>query len=271
MSKALLIFALVVCLGCTGCRSSNNGGDASRNPAPAAIAGKWAVVFSSTQNPARNFPYTAVETNLTQSGTTVSAGDQATYIIPFGPQGIDQPIAPLNYCGGLPTGSFNATIIGRSLTFTLVENGAVGTYTVTGTATIASDGDTISGTYNAPAACGAAADAGTLSGTLVPLVSGSYNTLFDTGPGPTLAITEDSAHSVTATGTYESSSFSLSGVIVGGSLTLSGNIPNLGFVIYFAYYLNPPLVSLVPAVNGISAQTGDFLIFGPSIGLATRQ
>ena len=270
MNKSFLI-CVVICLGCAGCRSSSNSDDSAGNPTPAAIAGKWAILFSSTQNPAGNYPYAVVETNLTQNGATVFAGDHATFVTLFGDQGIDQPVAPLNPCGGLPTGLFNATVAGQSLRFTVVENGPIGSYKVSGTATIASDGDTISGSYNAPAACGADTDAGTLSGTLVPSISGSYSTLFDTGPGPTLVITEDLAHSVSAAGSYQGSSFSLSGVIVGGFLSLSGNIPNLGFVLYSAYYLNPPLTVLMPTVNGISTQTSDFVIFGPSIGLVRRQ
>jgi hypothetical protein len=87
-----------------------------------------------------------------------------------------------------------------------------------------------------------------------------------------MTLSEDSEHHVTATGIYQGSSFSLSGAIVGGSLTLSGNIPGLGGVIYSAYYLNPQLVSMMPAVNGVATQTGDFLIFGPGLtGLATKQ
>jgi len=273
VKQAFLTFVFVVCFGLGGCGTSSSGGIGGGTPPPAGVAGKWEIIFTSTQNPSGSYPHTAIETNLTQAGSSTFAGDQATFVIPFGALGIDQPVGPLNPCGGLPQAAINGTLSGQNLSFTLIEIGSAGSYTVTGTATISSDGHTISGSYTAPAACGIAADAGTLNGTLVPFVSGTYATVFDTGPGPTMTITEDSTHNLTVTGIYQGSSFTLSGAIVGGFLALSGNIPGLGGVIYIADYLNPPLVSLVPAVNGMSTQAGEFLIFGPgaSIGLATKQ
>ncbi len=272
MNRSLLTLVALVCFGCGGGGGSNNGGNGGGSPTPAAIAGKWEIISSSTQNPGGSYPYAAIEANLTQTGTSVFAGDQAAFVILFSAQG-PGALAPLNPCGGLPQAAFNGTVSGQSLTFTLTETGPGGSYVITGTATVSSDAQSISGSYTSPAACGTAADAGTLSGTLVPSVNGTYATTFGTGLALPLTLTEDSAHDVTAMGSYQGSGFTLSGAIVGGFLTLSGNIPGLGAVILPAYYLNPPLVPLVPAVNGISTQAGDFVIFGPSdsTGLAIKQ
>jgi len=272
VKQTFLTLVALVCFGCGCGGGSNDGGNGGGSPTPAAIAGKWEIISSSTQNPGASNPYAAIETNLTQTGTSVFAGDQATGVISFGAQGLGA-LGPLNPCGGLPQATINGTVSGQNLSFTLTESGPGGSYTVTGTATISSDAQTILGSYTAPAACGSVADAGTLSGSLVPWVSGTYATTFDTGLALPLMLTEDSAHDLTATGSYQGSGFTLGGAIVGGFLTLSGNIPGLGGVILPAYYLNPPLVPLVPAVNGISTQTGDFVIFGPgdSIGLAIKQ
>lgn len=274
MNKTLLILVALVCFGCSGGGGggSNNGGDGGGTPAPAAVAGKWEIISTSTQNPGGSYPYAAIEANLTQTGTSVFAGDKAAFVILFSAQG-PGALAPLNPCGGLPQATINSTLSGQNLSFTLTETGPGGSYVITGTATVSSDAQSISGSYTSPAACGTAADAGTLSGTLVPSVNGTYATTFGTGLALPLTLTEDSAHDVTATGSYQGSSFTLSGAIFGGSLTLSGDIPGVGGVILSAYYLNPPLVSLLPSVNGVSTQTGDFLIFGlgDSIGLATKQ
>jgi hypothetical protein len=272
MKKALFSFVAVACLGCGGCGSSNYSGNGGGTPTPLAVAGKWQIISSSTQNPGGFTPYAAIETNLTQTGTSIFSGNLTSVVIPFGAQGIG-PLAPLNPCGGIPQAVINGSISGQDLSFTLTQTGPSGSYIINGTATVSPDAQTIMGSYTAAAACGAAADAGTFSGTFVPTINGTYATAFNTGPGPTMTITEDSSQGVTATGSYQGANFSLSGRMIGGTLTVSGNIPGLGFVIFVADYLNPPLVSLMPAVNGVSTQAGEFVIFGPlgSIGLATKQ
>ena len=102
VKKTLLTPVLVACFVLGACGSSGSTGNGEGNPPPAGIAGKWEIISTSTQNPAGSYPHTAIETNLTQAGTSVFAGDQATYVIPFGAQGIDEPVGPLNPCGGLP-------------------------------------------------------------------------------------------------------------------------------------------------------------------------
>jgi hypothetical protein len=112
MRKSLLALMALVCFGCSGCGSSNSGGDSGGNPPPATITGKWEIITSSTQSPGGSYPYMAIETNLTQSGTTVSSGDLPTDLLSFGAQGIVEPITPSNPCGLLPTGTIEGAISG---------------------------------------------------------------------------------------------------------------------------------------------------------------
>jgi hypothetical protein len=279
MKKVLLSLALLGCAGCSGLNSSSNnssnnsGGGGNPAPTPAAMAGKWEIISTSTQNAGGSYPYAGIEAILSQTDTSISSSNQATIVIPFVVQGTNYTIASGTACGGYQA-TVTGTVTGQSLSFTLTETSNTGTYVVTGTATINSNNNAMTGTYTSTGGCGSPADSGTFSGTLIPSVSGTYATTFSSGATATLVVTEDASHNVTATGSYQGSSYTLSGNIIGGGLELSGTIPGIGQVQYLGFYLNSPLISLVPTINGISASSGDFLIFGVTdgtVGIGKKQ
>jgi len=270
MKKVLLSLALFLCAGCGG---GGGGGGGNPPPTSAAIAGKWQIISTSKQNAGASYPYAGIEAILSQTDTSVSSGNQATVVIPFYVQGVNFGVADGTACGGYQA-TVSGTVSGQSFNFTFTMTGAGGSYSATGTATVNSSNNSMTGTYTTTGGCGSPADSGTFSGSLIPSISGTYATTFDNGATPTLVVTEDSSHNVTATGTYQGSSFTLSGNIVGGALELTGTIQGIGQVQYLGFYMNPPLITLVPTVNGISANNGDFLIFGVtdgSIGIGKKQ
>lgn len=274
MRKVLITLALFCCFGCGGGGSSPSGSAAGGggNPAPQNIGGKWQIIASSTQNSGSGFPYTAIEAILTQTETSVSAGDQAAIVIPFYVQGANYNIASGDACGDYAA-TVSGTISGSNITVTLTEGSGTNTYVVNATGTISSDSKKITGTYNASGGCGVAGDAGTFVGTLISSVSGNYNVTFGTGTNFGLSLTEDSRHNLTASGTYSGSSYTLTGEAVGGAIELQGTIPGYGSVQYVGFYFDSTLVSLVPTAGGITTQVGDFIIFGSdgSVGLAVKQ
>jgi hypothetical protein len=275
MKKVILSLALLVCAGCGGSNSNSGGGSGGGNPTPtpAAIAGKWEFISVSTQNAGAGYPNAGIEAILSQTDTSVSSGNQATIVIPFFVQGTNYGIASGTSCGGYQA-TVSGTVSGQTFSFTLTETNTTGSYVVTGTATINSSNNSMTGTYTTTGGCGSPADAGSFSGTLVPSISGTYATTFNTGATPALTVTEDASHNVTATGTYQGSSYTLSGNIIGGGLELTGTIPGIGQVQYLGFYMNSPLISLVPTINGISVSNGDFLIFGVtdnSVGIGKKQ
>jgi hypothetical protein len=187
---ALLHFVFLLS-GCGG-NSSGGGNQTPPPPTPAAVAGKWEFVAVSTLNPGATYPDTLVEANLSQTDTTVSAGTAATSLVPFysnqGGYGVELPVQ--NVCGG--TGeTVSATVSGQSFSFTLTEAGPNGTYTVTGTATVNSNGQVMTGTYTSAAACGFPNDAGNLTGTLIASISGTYLITFSDGSTSTATVPDD--------------------------------------------------------------------------------
>jgi len=271
VKKTLLICAALAFCGCSG-GSSNSGGSGGGTQTPAAVAGKWDIISVSTQNPGASYPYAAIEANLSQTDTTVSAGAAATQVLPFYVQGGTFGVASENACGGTSE-TVSASVSGNNFTFTLTETGPNGTYNITGTATVSSDGTTMTGNYSAAAACGFSSDAGTFTGSLISSVSGTYSVNDGTGTNNTITVTEDGSHNLTVTGSSQGSSFTLTGEAIGGLMVLSGNVPGIGLTDYVAIYLTPQLVTLVPTINGVATTAGQFVIFGSdgSIGLATKQ
>lgn len=273
MKNALAAVVLLCCVGCGGGgggNSTSTGGGG--NPSPASIGGKWQIIATSTQNPGANFPYAGIEAILSQTDTSVSAGNQAALVIPFYLQGTSYYIASGDACGDY-LATISGTISSSNITITLTEGSGANTYVVSATGTISNNNTKIAGTYSAPGGCGVAADSGTFVGTLIPSVSGNYNVTFGTGTNFGLSLTEDSNHNLTASGTYQGSSYTLTGETVGGAIELQGTIPGYGSIQYVGFYFDSTLVSLVPTVGGISTRTGDFIIFGSdgSVGFASKQ
>lgn len=258
LSSIPMFALLVTLLSCGG--GSGSGSGVGSQPNPVNVQGKWEVIALSTLNPTAPYPDTLIEANLSQTGSSVSAGAQSVALVPFyhnggANWGIANPT--VNVCGG--TGeTIDATITaGTSLTFTLTESGPDGTYTVSGTAMISADGKTMIGTYTSAAACALPADAGSLTGALVPSFSGTYTATFSDGSTAALTVTEDANYNLTINATEQGQAFTLSGEAVGGGFSVSGTVPGAGEVTYEGVYLTSELVPLIMNINNVLTQTGD--------------
>jgi len=269
MKKFFLPVFILICAGCSGGGNGSDGGGG--NNSPATIAGNWQIISTSTQNPGQSFPHAAIETLLSQTGTKVFSGSQATLVIPFYVQGTNYSVGE-SACGGIQA-TIDGTISGHTLNFTLTETGPSGSYTVTGTGTVSSNERSVTGTYSSTAACGFGGDAGTFTGTWIGSISGNYSVSFDTGTTLQLAVSENEQQIVVATGSYSGSSFTLNGGMLGGLLALQGTVEGVGQVDYLALYLDSTLITLIPSVNGTQTKSGDFIVFSAdlSIGLARKR
>jgi hypothetical protein len=275
MRSRLLLSAFLALLlfGCGG-NSSGGGNQPPPPPTPAVVAGQWEFVAVSTLNPGATYPDTLVEANLSQTDTTVSAGTAATSLVPFysnqGGYGVELPVQ--NVCGGAGE-TISATVSGQNFSFTLIEAGPSGTYTVTGTATVNSNGQVMTGTYTSAAACGFPNDAGNLTGTLIASISGTYLITFSDGSTSNATVTEDANHNVTVSGIAQGQAYALTGEAVGGGVMVSGDIPEFGQDAYYGAYLTNQLVGLFPVVNNISTAQGDFIFVNSegNIGLVQPQ
>jgi hypothetical protein len=262
-SRCLFVFgALCLSIVLCACGSSNSSSSPTPTPTPtpAAVAGKWEFVATSTANPSASFPDTLIEANLSQTDTNVSAGTAATTLISFYAQGtnfgIELPTE--NVCGG--TGeTISATVNGNTFSFNLSETGPFGTYAVTGTVTVNSNGQLMTGTYTSAAACGLPSDAGNVTGTLISPLSGNYLVTFADGATINVMVSEDANHNVTISGIDQGQFFTVTGEAIGGSVSVSGNIPSVGQDSYEGAYLTSQLVSLFPHINNLATQQGDFV------------
>ncbi len=274
MKNTLFCLTLFLCVGCGGGGSTSGGGSL---PPPtnetAQIAGKWELIGSSIANPGSNFPYTGIGVNLRQTSTSVSSSDQGTIIIPF--VSYNPGVGLSQGACNTFTGTLSGTVSEHTLIFSLTETDATNSLVISGTGTINSQNNTITGSYTTPGGCGSGADNGTFTGVAVPSVSGSYSASFNDGTTTTLQITEDSQQNITATGSLQGQSFNLAGNIVGGVLEAQGNVPGYGQITYLGFYMSPGLVSIFPTVFNTSTRVGDFFLMNAGdlsyYGLARKQ
>lgn len=269
-----LVFSLSL-FGCGGSSSSNGGDGGIPPPTPAAVAGKWEVVATSTANPGATFPNSLIEANLSQTDTNVSAGTAATGLAAFYSDGNTNwgiEIPSENACGG--TGeTISATVSGQMFSFTFSETGPGGTYVVTGTATVNANGQLMTGTYTSAAACGLPNDSGIITGTLISSVAGNYLVTFGDQSTASVTVNEDTNHNVTISGTYQTQAFTLSGEAIGGAVKVAGDIPAFGQDTYYGAYLTSQLVSFFPRIDNLATKQGDFLFINSegSIALVQKQ
>jgi hypothetical protein len=263
LAVAILGFPLM--LAACGGGSNGNSGLGTQPTAPLSIQGTWEVVALSTVNPTAAYPDTLIEANLSQTEGSVSAGVQSVALVPFFSQGVDNwGIANpnVNVCGGASETMEASITNGTSLSLTLTESGPSGTYTVSGTAMISSDGKSMTGNYSASAACGYPDDGGTFIGTLVPSLSGKYAATFSDGSTANLTVSEDANYNLQINGIEQGQAFTLGGEAVGGGFSVTGNVPGVGAVTYQGIYLTAQLTTLIPGVNNIQTVTGDFVTLG---------
>jgi hypothetical protein len=276
MKKVLLSFALLFCMGCGGSGSSGSGSGGGGNPTPAGpatMSGTWEIVASSTANPGSSYPFTGIEANLNQTGTSVSSTSRGTVVLPFANLNPGVGIAE-DACGN-NVATIEGSITGQVLTFTVTETGEANTLVISGTGTISSTGNSITGNYSTPGGCGFGSDSGTFSGVAVPSLSGTYQATFNDGTSLTLQVVEDAQQNLTVSGTSQATPFTLTGNVVGGALVIQGDVPSFGNITYLGFYMSPSLVSIFPTVDTTSTQVGDMFLMNANdptyFGLARKQ
>jgi hypothetical protein len=219
-----LLAAMLLIAGCGG---GSVATPVSSSPTPvtptaANVQGQWQVIAQSTNGGTG----VLIETNLAQSGTSVTAATSSVVLI----QGVPGTYTGLGGAcdhGALGDDSIQATVSGQTLSFTLTEAGSLGTGTSTGTATVSSDGTQItSGSYTMPAACGFLADSGTVTGAVIKPFSGTFAGMLANG-STTDAVTvtiSQSNYNLNVTGTDNGAPFTLSGTVVGATFHVTGTI-----------------------------------------------
>lgn len=225
---ASLVFGLSL-VGCSGQGNSSNGGNNSSQFTPVNIQGQYESEVVSSANPSS---VVLVETNFTQSGTSVSASAQNVVLIAGT---LSNGVITLNNLGGecdngqtgddSVEGTFSSA---TQASMSLTEAGPLGTGTSTASVTFSSNGTQItSGTYTAPAACGFPADSGTVTGTQIQPFSGSYAGMLENSSGGTDAVivsVSQSGLNLTVTGTDNGTQFTLTGTVIGATFNVSGTI-----------------------------------------------
>lgn len=233
MPNQCVCVSLLAILCLSGC---GGGGSASSNnpsspppPVPANVQGQWDSVAHSSVSPTG---YVFVETNLTQTGTDVFAGQSSTFLV----QGVQDPnnsnlidlIGLGGECdnGALGDTSLQGTISNQtSFSFTLTDAGTLGTSTTTGTATISQSGSQLSGgNYSTPAACGLGADSGTITGTHIQPFSGSYAGMLYGGTDAVIVSLSQTNYTLSVSGTDNGAQFTLSGGVVGATFDEKGTV-----------------------------------------------
>ena len=222
-----LLLALAFSVGCGGGSSSGSSG----NPTiiPVNIQGQYEVVAASSSSPTA---VSLIETNFTQTGTSVFASKQNVVVIEgtTGTSGIT-----LNNLSGecdngvVGNDSIQGTFSSQTQSsISLTEAGSLGNVTATGNVTFSPDGSSISsGTYTIPAACGFLADSGPITGTQIKPFSGSYAGMLANGSGSTDAVivsVSQSGLNLTVTGTDNGAAFTLTGGAVGATFDVKGTI-----------------------------------------------
>jgi hypothetical protein len=221
-----LLLALSLSVGCGG---GSSGTSNNQQFTPVNIQGQYEVVVASSSSPTA---VSLIETNFTQTGTSVFASKQNVVVIEGtnGSTGIT-----LNNLGGecdngvVGNDSIQGTFSSQTQgSISLTEAGSLGTVTATGNVTFAPDGSTITtGTYNIPAACGFLADSGPITGTQIKQFSGSYAGMLANGSGTTDAVivtVNQSGLNLTVTGTDNGTAFSMTGSVVGATFDVKGTI-----------------------------------------------
>jgi len=226
------------------------GGVGGNLPAPTSMTGNWEIIFHSQDSPEHYF---ALEANLTQTGMHVFAGKPSALLFQA------KSAASLNgivmtrlggQCDSSKAGDvvLDATIsnvgtTSEAVTFTIAQEGDLGTATFTATAT--SNGQAVSnGTYTIPASCSLPADRGTFLGfrDSVQFSGESYSGTLNGGTDViVVGITSANGFDLTVNGTDNGTLFSATGSVVGFSADLDGVISGNNFhwfVLYDSTYNN---------------------------------
>jgi len=205
-------------------------GEVSKAPVSSVAAtGQWEIVGQSESTPGKT---TVLEVNLMKDSA------DTLFAAPANVLALQQTTA-LNgelvldsvgfACDNDMVGNnaFNATFTtNTTATFTITDNGALGSESPTGSLVFNSEGTQVTaGSYSVPPACGASQDSGSVTGTKIAPFNGSYGGTFNSGTDAVVVtVTEDpSNYAVQVFGTYNGAPVSLSGRAIGGTFLASGS------------------------------------------------
>ena len=145
--KLLVLSLPLVAIGCGGSSySPQPSPQPSPNPGVQSMQGSWTIAFHSGVSPDS---YTVLEANLSQAGTQVSAGATSALVYQGTTLLTTIPLTSLgSKCdsGGVGEVTIDGTLTNQqatteTVTFTLTENGALGTAVITATASTSGTGD----------------------------------------------------------------------------------------------------------------------------------
>jgi hypothetical protein len=202
----------------------------SPNPSVQSMQGSWTMSFHSDVSN----DYTVLEANISQSGTHVFAG--ATSALVYQGATLATTIPPTSLgskcdSGAVGTVTLDGTLANvqpttEAITFTVTQTGALGAAVINASAS--TDGTQIlDGTYTVPAACGFPDDHGTFQGFQDSVKFSSADMYTGSFQGDTIVVrftSTSTGFGLTATGTDNTTAFSLTGSSTGFFLTLTGNI-----------------------------------------------
>ena len=231
--KLLILFLSLMGIGCGGSGYSPSpqpSPQPSPNPGANDMQGSWTMWFHSDVSPDG---YTVLEANLSQAGTKVFAAATSALVYQGTTLLTTIPLTSLgSKCdsGGVGWVTFDGTLTNQqatseTVTFTLTENGALGSAVIAASAS--TDGTKIlDGTFAIPAACGFPEDHGTFQGYQDSAKFSGADTYYGTFQGNAITVhfASGTGFGVSATGTYNGTPFTLTGSTTGLSFTLTGKI-----------------------------------------------
>ncbi len=241
-----MLFPIII----AGCGSSYTTPGANPPPTggsttPSSMSGNWEIIFHSQDSPDHFF---ALEANLTQTGTQVFAGKPGALLFQAKSSTLNLSGIVMTRAGGQCDSStagnvtVDATIsnvgtTSETATFTISQEGNLGTATLSATAT--STGQAVSnGTYTIPASCGLPADHGTFTGfrDSVQFTGESYSGTLNGGTDViVVGITSVTGFDLTVNGTDNGTIFTATGSVIGFSAELDGTISGNGFHWFVLY------------------------------------
>ncbi len=236
-ARLLILSLSLLGTGCGGGNYSSSSQPSTTPPTPSTVSsmqGSWEILFHADSSPTE---FTVLEANLSQSGTHLAVASPSALV--FQGEGTVPWVLVLGVsrfggrCDNGQTGAvtLDGTLtsqqpVAQPLTFTLTENGVLGSAVLNVTASTDGKG-TLDGTYSSPAACGFPEEHGTVQGFKDSPKFSAADAYSGTVLGKATSLRFTSAASefgLSASGTYDGSPLALTGSTTGLSLTLTGTV-----------------------------------------------
>jgi len=227
---------LCLCLIVAGCGGSNYSPPSQPPPSPTpgadviSMQGSWTIWFQSSVT---SNTFTVLEANISQSGTSVFAGAPSALVYQGTTLETTIPLTSLgSRCdsGAVGQVTFDGAIsnvhaTSETLTFTLTENGNLGTAVISGSATT-NGMQVLNGTYTLPPACGSPGDHGTFQGFQDSVRFSGTDPYYGNFPGNAFIVRflSGDGFNISVSGTDNGTPFTLTGSTTGFFLTLTGQI-----------------------------------------------